>query len=241
MAEEIRTDSSEVEPEEGLTRRFLRDWVKPIVLACVIVFPFRSAVADYNEVPTGSMKPTIVEGDRIFVNRLAYGLKVPFTHLHLARWATPKQGEIVVLDSPADGVRLVKRVVAVPGDRVELRNNHLTINGEHAAYEWLPGQQHEGLVDAGGPPAFMRESIEGSTRRILWNPGRLGLPEFGPVTVPPGKYLVFGDNRDASGDSRVFGYVPEDAILGRVSKVLFSLDPRGTLSFRDDRFLADLK
>ena len=98
-----------------------REWIKPLGLAAIILFPLRSAVADWNWVPSGSMKPTILEGDLVFVNKLAYDLKVPFTLWRMARWDNPQRGDIVVFFSPKDGVRLVKRVIAVPGDVVEIR------------------------------------------------------------------------------------------------------------------------
>ena len=89
------------------------------------------------------MKPTILEGDLVFVNKLAYDLKVPFTTWHLAEWSGPKRGDIVVCFSPEDGIRLVKRLAAVPGDTLELRNNVLFINNERAAYQ--PPQ--DGVLD----------------------------------------------------------------------------------------------
>src|SRR5688572_25322377 len=101
-------------------RRFLRQTLAPIALTVLVLCSFRSAVADWNIVPTGSMNPSIVEGDRIFVNKLAYGLKVPFTTWHLAHWDQPARGEIVVFVSPGDGMRMVKRIVGLPGDTVEM-------------------------------------------------------------------------------------------------------------------------
>src|SRR3954452_17041153 len=107
---------------------------RPILVMLVVLFSFRSAVADYNVVPSGSMKPTIIEGDRIFGNKLAYDLKIPFTRIHIAQWADPKRGDVVVFDRPSDGVRLVKRVIGVPGDTIVLRDNPLFINGQPASY-----------------------------------------------------------------------------------------------------------
>src|ERR1700683_4344663 len=97
-------------------RAFWREWVLPAVVTIAVLAPLRSAVADWNDVPTGSMIPTILVGDRIFVNKLAFDLKLPFTTAHLLTWANPKHGDVVILFSPEDGERLVKRVVAVPGD-----------------------------------------------------------------------------------------------------------------------------
>src|SRR6266542_2432869 len=112
-----------------------REWIKPLGLVAINVFPLKSAGADWNWVPSGSMKPTILEGDLVFVNKLAYDLKVPFTLQRLSEWDDPARGDIVVFFSPHDGMRLVKRVVAVPGDTIELRNNVLLLNGKAMEYE----------------------------------------------------------------------------------------------------------
>src|SRR3982074_1519688 len=95
------------------------------LLIALVLFSIRSSFADWNDVPSGSMKPTILEGDRVYVNKLAYDLKVPFTTIHLLTWAHPGRGDIVVFYSPYDGQRLVKRVIGLPGDTIELRNNNL--------------------------------------------------------------------------------------------------------------------
>ena len=112
---------------------YWRQW-RSLLVIIFIVTAFRSAIADWNDVPTGSMKPTILEGDRIYVNKVAYDLKFPFTRWRLAKWSNPSRGEIVVFKSPADGKRLVKRVIGVPGDVVTLKNNRLIINGEQIEY-----------------------------------------------------------------------------------------------------------
>src|SRR5438094_311380 len=101
----------------------------------LVVSSLRSALADWNDVPTGSMKPTIEEGDRVVVNKLAYDLKVPFTTFEVWKWGDPRRGDIVVLFSPKDGMRLVKRVVGVPGDRIEMRDNQLYVNGDAARWK----------------------------------------------------------------------------------------------------------
>src|SRR5471032_1979047 len=122
---------------ESVRSRFQRWWrkdIRPLLILGLIVFSIRSSLADWNDVPTGSMKPTILEGDRVFVNKLAYDLKVPFTTWHLAEWANPQRGDIVVFYSPKDGTRLVKRAVGLPGDVIELRNEQLIINGAPVDY-----------------------------------------------------------------------------------------------------------
>src|SRR5678815_3049864 len=125
-----------------VARYLWREWIKPAAIFAIILFPLRSAVADWNWVPSGSMKPTILEGDLVFVNKLAYDLRVPFTLQRLADWDNPARGDIVVFFSPHDGTRLVKRVVAVPGDTIELRNNVLLLNGTAMAYESVNAQAY---------------------------------------------------------------------------------------------------
>src|SRR5213078_4867672 len=100
----------------------------------VLMIIFRSALADWNVVPTGSMKPTILEGDRILVNKLAYDFKIPLTQISIYKFADPKRGDIVIFDSKVADTRLVKRVIGLPGDTVEMRDNRLTINGIEARY-----------------------------------------------------------------------------------------------------------
>src|SRR6201996_5551554 len=112
-----------------------RKEIRPLLILALIVFSIRSSLADWNDVPTGSMLPTILEGDRIFVNKLAYDLKIPFTTTRLWTWDKPARGDVIVFSTPADGQRLVKRVIAAPGDRIELRNDRLYLNGSPAIYQ----------------------------------------------------------------------------------------------------------
>ena len=114
-----------------------QSWARDLLIVLLFMVPFRSSIADWNQVPSGSMKPTILEGDRIFVNKLAYDLKVPLTKIQIATWGNPERGDIVTFESPRDGTRLVKRVVGVPGDTIEMQNNRLIVNGEPAVYSPL--------------------------------------------------------------------------------------------------------
>jgi signal peptidase I len=188
------------------------------------MFMFRSAVADWNVVPTGSMQPTIQIGDRILVDKAAYDVRVPFTHVSLLHLADPKRGDIVVLDSHAAGERLVKRVIGVPGDQVALVQNHLTINGMAADYQPIAVQ---GIRDDREDPALYAVEHAGTTQHtVRWSVAQQGRTrDFGPVTVPPGHYLLLGDNRDNSADSRYFGFFPRKEIMGRATRVAVSLDP----------------
>jgi len=209
-------------------RSVFRDWVFPALMVTTILAPLRSAVADWNDVPSGSMTPTILVGDRIFVNKLAYDLKVPFTTLHLATWADPHRGDIVVFRSPHDGIRLVKRVIGVPGDQIELRNDHLLINGQPASYASLHAESE--------PTFVVDETVSGRTHPVMIDPQIPARRSFGPIQVPPGQYFVMGDNRDNSFDSRYFGFVPRDSIYGRATLVAMSFDHARYFMPRLDRF-----
>lgn len=224
--------------------RFLKQ-ARSFVFVVLVVLSFRSSIADWNDVPTGSMKPNILEGDRIFVNKLAYDLKVPFTTWHLAEWDDPERGDVVVFYSPADGVRLVKRVLGVPGDVLEMRNNRLYINGKAADYQPLDAATAGDLVRQLGGEARLaelaNETFEGLNHPLMtkpWSPS--DFRSFGPVTVPPGKYYMMGDNRDNSNDSRYYGPVNRGQIVGRASTVVLSLDPGRSYKPRWDRFFTPL-
>src|SRR3954466_16186551 len=154
---------------------FWRKDGKSLLIMVLVLFVFRSAIADWNDVPTGSMKPTIIEGDRVFVNKLAYDLKFPFTTWHMVQWDNPKRGEIVVFFSPADGIRLVKRVVGVPGDKIQLVNNELLVNGKPAQYEPLP-QKIIDAIPASEQPAhkFATETVQEKSHAVMLTPSLSG-------------------------------------------------------------------
>jgi len=226
---------------KAIAARFWHEWIRPGLFCAAIIFPFRSAIADWNYVPSGSMNPTILAGDLVFVNRLAYDLKLPFTTLHLAEWGGPARGDIIVFYSPVDGTRLVKRVVGLPGDLVELRNEILYVNGRPARYGSLPAAVSGELPAAEKASAlFARESVDGRSHAVMVLPGRPALRTFAPVRVPAGSYFAMGDNRDNSQDSRFIGCVPRAQILGSAKAVIVSgdLDRYGRPRF--DRFFTRL-
>src|SRR4051812_21019180 len=119
-------------------RYLWREWIRPLALPLLLITAAKSALADINYVPSGSMKPTILEGDVVFINKLAYDLRIPFTTVRVAHWSEPARGDIVVCFAPDDGTRLVKRVVGLPGDTLELRNEILFVNGIAQTYSPLP-------------------------------------------------------------------------------------------------------
>jgi signal peptidase I len=204
---------------------------KSFLLFLALMFVFRSSVADWNTVPTGSMKPTILEGDRILVNKLAYDVHLPFTHVSLFKIADPERGDIIVFDSKASGHRLVKRVIGVPGDRIALEDNVLTINGEQIAYE---------VIDSSGSTVDKLEDLLGVDHRIRVSTGGSRLSSFQAVIVPADYYLALGDNRDNSADSRVIGFIPRHEMIGRTERVVLSLNYENYYIPRKDRFFQRL-
>jgi len=212
-----------------------KGWGYTLFMAILLATSFKSAIADWYVVPTGSMRPTIVDGDRIFVNKLAYDLKVPYTLWHIAEWGNPQRGDIVVFYSPADGERLVKRVVGIPGDTVVMRNNQLIINGRRVDYESI-GRFLREEVNAYD---FM-ENLGRHRHPVMITPWRPSLRSFGPVIVPKGKYFMMGDNRDNSADSRYFGFVERNQIVGRAISVVISLDIHDKYQPRWHRFFTRL-
>jgi len=141
-----------------ILKRWWTEWIRSVLLIVLVITSFRSAVADWNDVPTGSMKPTIFEGDRIVVNKLAYDLKVPFTTLRVVSWANPTRGDIVVLYSPVDGKRLVKRVVGLPGDTIAMIEDRLIVNNVVVSYSPPPPDLVAGPTPGGSGKMIAPES-----------------------------------------------------------------------------------
>ena len=225
----------------GAAKYLWQQWIRPTAPVVLVLLTFRGAIADWNDVPTPSMLPTIVEGDRIFVNKLAYGLRVPMTHTWLAQWSGPERGEIVVLASPADGKRLVKRVIGLPGDVITMRNNRLNINGK--ALEYAPADHVPNALPVGKrvlPLIAATEKLPEHPHTVLATPGLAAVRSFGPVRVPEGHYFVMGDNRDLSADSRAFGFVARELIAGRSGRVVISFDRDNWYLPRLDRFWQEL-
>ena len=200
---------------------FLREWVYPFLAIAAVIFPLKSSIAELNHVPTGSMKPTILEGDLLLVNKLAYDLKIPFTTYHLAKWDNPNRGDIVVCFSPEDKTRLVKRVVGKPGDILELRQNHLYVNGKQADYSALDHPVIDYLPEAERSiSSFAIEEVENRSHAVMAMPMISRSHTFQPIKIPDGQYFLMGDNRDNSKDSRAFGLVPRDQIIGEATTVV---------------------
>jgi len=221
--------------------RWWTEWLGSVVLIVLLITSFRSAVADWNDVPTGSMKPTIFEGDRIVVNKLAYDLKIPFTTRRVLAWDNPQRGDIVVLYSPVDGKRLVKRVVGIPGDTISMVEDRLVVNDEPVCYAPPDKDLIAGYTAGMEGRLIASEILGGAPHAVMINRSKPCMPTFAPVVIPESTYFVMGDNRDESYDSRFFGTVPRDQIVGRATIIAASVDPARHYRPRWDRFLHPLR
>lgn len=178
----------------------------PLILTALLVLAARGSLADHYVVPSGSMEFTLLPGDRVLVDKTAYGVRIPFTSIALTDGVSPTAGEVVIFDSPEDGTRLIKRIVAVAGDRVALRGGHLVVNGTP-----LSSLSEDGA-----------DRIERfGARSAHLNLGFGGGPDLQDTRVPEGHVLVIGDSRGNSRDSRFFGFVREDSIYARALRIYF--------------------
>jgi len=202
MSETVRrgddTSHEDILPGTRTKRKgVVREYAEAIAIAVVLALLIRTFVVQAFKIPSGSMKPTLLVGDHILVNKFLYGVKIPFTDKTLISLSSPKRGDVVVFKYPLDTKKdYIKRVVGLPGDRIELSNKELVINGQavedpHAKY-----------------------SLHGNLRN------------FGPVTVPDNHLFVMGDNRDESSDSRVWGFVPISYLKGKAFLIYWSWDSR---------------
>jgi signal peptidase I len=165
------------------------------------------------------MKPTIMEGDRVFVWKTAYQFRIPFSKVRLFRTGAPKRGDVVVVRNPDGGsVPFVKRLIGLPGDKVELRNEMLWVNGQVQPIVFLPAR----VSDDGETVLLGTETLQGVPHPVRILPERAALRTFGPIVVPDDEVFLMGDNRDESRDGRFFGTRPVTDLLGRAVGVMWS-------------------
>jgi signal peptidase I len=198
---------------------------KGFVLFIGLMFVFRSAVADWNFVPSSSMNPTLISGDRVVVNKLAYSVRVPFTLQHIASWGSPARGDVITFDSPKDEVNLIKRVAAVAGDVIEMHDNTLTINGKVIERKLVDPSRTIPTESGALSAEIYSEQINGKpievARIVAFNRHR----DFESVKVPAGHVLVLGDSRDNSNDSRFIGSIDVRRVTGQAVRVAMSHNP----------------
>jgi signal peptidase I len=208
----------------------LREYAESIGVAVAIALLLRAFVVEAFQIPSGSMIPTLEIGDHIFVSKFSYGIGIPFTHKRLVELGQPKRGDIIVFRYPLDpDVDYIKRVVALPGERVELRKNEIFINGRPMSREFV---KEDCSYEDGPPGDGLRherecerwlENLDGRLHNTIHNPH--GSSDWAGLVVPQGHVFVMGDNRDNSNDSRVWGTVPQELIKGRALIVWWSRGP----------------
>jgi signal peptidase I len=178
----------------------LQEYIEAIILAILIAFFIRTFVVQAYKIPSGSMKPTLLIGDHLLVTKFNYGVKLPFIRSTLIPFGEPKRGDIVVFIYPEDRSKdFIKRLIGLPGDKVEIRDKQILLNG-------LPWNDTHGVhSDSMIIPATVQPR-----------------DNFGPVTVPEGSIFVMGDNRDESYDSRFWGFVPLKDVLGKALVIYWS-------------------
>ncbi len=221
-------------------KKFIRE-NKGFIVFLLTLGVFRTAIADWNPIPSASMHPNLLEGDVVFVNRIAYDLKVPLTDISVRHLGEPQRGDVVTFYSPKDRTRLIKRVAALPGDRVEIRGERLVINGKPADYAVL-GNAVEHIDSIGDLQALqLKEHNASASYSIQVLPQVNARRDFGPVTVPAGSYLMLGDNRNNSADSRYIGFVPRELLIGRAERILVSADILGNWAPRTERIGMSLR
>jgi signal peptidase I len=206
----------------------LREYSESIGVAVAIALLLRAFVVEAFQIPSGSMIPTLEVGDHIFVSKFAYGLSIPFTNTKIMQLAQPERGDIVVFKYPLDtSTDYIKRVVGLPGDVIEMRQEELYVNGRAIPRQRVPRPCH--YTDAPRGPGLPEEhecelwieALDGRKHQTIQEPVR-GPRDFERRVVPPGHVFVMGDNRDNSSDSRVWGTVDRDLIKGKALIVWWS-------------------
>jgi len=200
---EAQSESGEDTPLPARRWQRVRGELIQVAVVALLVLAARSSVADHYVIPSGSMEYTLLPGDHVYVDKSAYGVRIPFTRWKLTSGEAPSSGEVVIFDSPEDGTRLIKRIVAVEGDVVTIDDGELLVDGQSVRAD---GPRDLEIV--GGHVADLNLSFGGG----------LDLP---PTEIAPGQVLVIGDARGNSRDGRIFGMIDADTIYGKAKSVIY--------------------
>ena len=192
-----------------------------LIITCLVFF--RTAVADWSPVPSGSMEPTLLPGDVVWVSKTSFGPTLPFMNKQIITWAVPHRGDVITFVPPHTDQLYVKRVIAVPGDSIRIDGSRIFVN--HVLLEQRLKETTE--------TAFLGiENIDGEDHRIKLTKGRSAPAIRKTIVVPENKYFVMGDHRNNSVDSRYWGFVAQENIMGKVTGIAISFSPRRALFSR---------
>jgi len=233
-------------------KKFWTEGAGSYALAIFLALTIRWALMEAYVIPSGSMLPSLQIRDHIFVNKFVYGLRVPFSESWLVKFRLPKRGEVIVFKNPQEpSTFFIKRVIGVPGDTVAFKEGRIYLNGEKIEltppaeaggtapndptvlvasgnYKWLRDKDFQDggtPMDTVGDYEHWMEKLGNVDHDVLLRKGVYSVePAWGPVTVPPNSLFVMGDNRNRSHDSRAWGFVPEENILGRAMFVWLSCE-----------------
>ncbi len=191
-----------MKPEKAQKKKFIKDYLEPFVIAVLIALFIRAFVVQAFEIPSSSMEPTLLIGDYLLVNKFTYGIRIPYTNIKFFRVKKPRRGDVIVFIFPMDPSKdFIKRVIGTEGEKVEIIQNKIYID--------------DGLINDPWGHFVMNDFPRGYLQPM---------EHFGPVVVPKDSLFVMGDNRDNSEDSRFWGFVNLNAVLGKALVIYFSWD-----------------
>lgn len=198
----------------------------PILL---LVFLLRAFLAEPFRIPSGSMRPTLLEGDFILVNKFTYGLRLPLIGSRILSLGEPKRGDVIVFkkDKQGESMDFIKRVVGLPGDHIEYKDKIIYVNGNPMKQDFIAEIEDRDIGQSSGWPVHHQHETLGDIRHDIYvrtDIEHIRPHQFTEVTVPENSYFVMGDNRDNSDDSRSWGFVKEEDVLGRAMKIWMSWD-----------------
>lgn len=219
-----RREGRELQPKEPLVVEYARSFF-PVIL---IVLLLRSFVVEPFRIPSGSMMPTLLIGDFILVNKYSYGIRLPVLKTQVVEIGKPKRGDVVVFRYPKDpSMDYIKRVVGIPGDEIAYRDKTVFVNGNPVKQEDIGAYIGEGAGGNMTGAHLKMEHLDEASHKILIDPNKAS--QTGKMIVPEGKYFVLGDNRDNSNDSRFWGTVPEENLVGKAFLVWMNLNAFGRI------------
>ncbi|MBP7881939.1 MAG: leader peptidase [Pseudomonadota bacterium] len=207
----------------GAADPILVEYSKSFFPVILVVFLIRSFIAEPFKIPSGSMMPTLLAGDFILVNKFTYGLRMPILNNTLVEINHPKRGDVFVFHYPPEpSIDYIKRVVGVPGDKILYQDKQLYINGQKLDMTFVEDYQYESAGFNQVHAKRFQEQLGDVKHDLLIEENSLS--KEGEVTVPPGHYFAMGDNRDNSKDSRYWGFVPEQNLVGKAFFIWWNFD-----------------